>query len=149
MLSGHCLPCHSNLQLINSSHWCCHISESQWRCECLARAIGFRGLDNSNNKQEVSRKVSSDNKKKDVKLNEELPKSLIAIKHLRNVLELYRWTDCHQTVKCYTTGSCWVLWLTYWSSAIHCPSSWCDEWKIAGSEGGNVHYPLPRSRIGT
>ena len=115
MLSGHCLSCHSNLQLINSSYWCCHIPEfhefrplnnkvkrantengmglyrqglkpmtsRQGRCECLARAIRFQGLDN---KQEVSREVSSDNKK-DVKSNEELPKSLIAIKHLRNTLE--------------------------------------------------------------
>ena len=44
-------------------------------------------IDSSSNKQEVSRNVSSDNKRKDVKLNEELPKSLIAIKHLRNTLE--------------------------------------------------------------
>ena len=27
ILSGHYLPCYSNLQLINSSYWCCHISE--------------------------------------------------------------------------------------------------------------------------
>ena len=33
------------------------------------------------------------------------------------------------------------------SSAICCPDSWCDEWKIAVSEGGNVHYPLLHSRI--
>ena len=38
----------------------------------------------------MSRKVSSDNKKKeDVKFNEELPKSLIAIKHLRNTLSFF------------------------------------------------------------
>ena len=39
----------------------------QWRCECLVRVIGFRGLDNKNNKQEVSRKVLSDNKKCKIK----------------------------------------------------------------------------------
>ena len=44
------------------------MTSQQSPCECLTRAIGFRGLDNNNNKQEVSRKALSDNKKNIVEL---------------------------------------------------------------------------------